>query len=63
MDLLNKGISNPVIKSTSPNTHKALKVLYKEISQLKAAISIDTTEFNAVCDNRFHWNAIERGDI
>ena len=61
MDLLNKGISNPVITSASPNTHKALRVLYKEVSQLKTAISIDVTELNAVCDNRFHWNAIEIG--
>ena len=61
MDLLKKGTSNPVITSTSPNTQKALKVLYKEISQLKTAISIDITELNAVCDNRFHWNSIERG--
>lgn len=61
MDLLNKEISNPVITSISPNTQKALKVLYKEISQLKAAISIDITELNAACNNRFHWNAIERG--
>lgn len=60
-DLLNKGTFNPVITSTSPNTLKALKVLYKEISQLKTAISIDITELNAVCDNRFHWNAIEKG--
>ena len=60
-DLLNKGTSNPVITSTSPNTLKALKVLYKEISQLKTAISIDITELNAVCDNRLHWNAIEKG--
>lgn len=61
LNLLSGDNSNPIITSASPNTQKALKVLYKEISQLKASISIDITELNAVCDNRFHWNSIERG--
>ena len=61
LNLLSSDNSNPIITSASPNTQKALKVLYKEISQLKASISIDITELNAVCDNRFHWNSIERG--
>lgn len=61
LDLLNAGNHNPIITSTSLNTRKALQVLHKEISQLRTVISVDITELNAVCDNRFHWNDIKRG--
>ena len=61
MNLLRSGNSNPIITSTSPNVKKVLKILHKEISHLKSVISMDITELNVVCDNRFHWNAMEIG--
>lgn len=60
MDLLNHGVPNPVITTTSPNTQKVLKILLQEIATIESIISFDITELNAVCDNRFHWNKLVR---
>jgi len=48
------------ITAKSPNTHKTLLALNKEIQQIKSKILIDITELNTVCDNRFHWNEVEQ---
>ena len=60
LEALQNGEPNPVVMSLSPNTNKTLKLLNDDILRLKALILIDITELNAVCDNRFHWNNIER---
>lgn len=60
LNLLNMGNLNPIITSSSPNTQQVLKALYNEISQLESIILFDITELNAVCNNRFHWNEIEK---
>ena len=59
IDILNRGIPNPSITAESPNTHKVLKLLIKEISRMESIISFDITELNTVCDNRFHWKNLE----
>lgn len=59
-DILNKGESNTVITSTSPNTQRVLSVLNNEIIRLTSLILIDLTEINTACDNAFHWNDVEK---
>lgn len=57
---INNADLNHNITAKSPNTHKTLLALNKEIQQIKSKILIDITELNTVCDNRFHWNEVEQ---
>ncbi|MCX4333599.1 MAG: hypothetical protein OSJ55_01840 [Bacteroidales bacterium] len=53
-----KGVFTPVITFESPNTNRTLITLLKEIQNIKSQITINITEFNAVCNDRFRWNEV-----
>ncbi len=53
-----KGVFTPVITFSSPNTNRTLVTLLKEIQNIKSQITINITELNAACNDRFHWSEI-----
>lgn len=53
-----KGVFSPVITFSSPNTNRTLVTLLKEIQNIKSQITINITELNAACNDRFHWSEI-----
>ena len=59
LNILAQGNPSPVITSISPNTRNVLIVLLQEISLMESKISLDITELNVVCNNRFNWSNLE----
>ena len=53
-----KGVFTPAVTFVSPNTNRTLITLLKEIQNVKSQITIDITELNAACSDRFHWSEV-----
>lgn len=53
-----KSVFSPVITFASPNTNRTLITLLKEIQNIKSQITINITELNAACNDRFHWSEV-----